>query len=452
MEKIRKNFLILVLTMGTLAVFLMPAGLPPDEGHHFYVINKILNKNWVWIENGSPRKEGAWPSTDEVRRQVGDHTYYQMYFKERVPASEVKYNFNFHLKDIVYLPQIIGICLARVICPTYGMMFILGRLFNLLAYAIGIYFCLKYATYGKRVMFYVALFPVMIQQAGSLSYDVFTILAIFNFFTLLTRLSIQRKSITKKEIGWLICSALLLYVTKKNNILLLALLPFLPTQLLRSKKLGEFINKIFDFVNRRKLSCCLGAFIGGLAVFYFYLRTKGGLALFVQVMYNSLFRADINPTLNGILDNGIIGYFSDFAYQLPSWMIVFDFMLLALLLFTERSEDTLVEKRFGIASGFVYPLQMVAIVAGMYFEWTSVVAPGSLYSQGAQGRYFTPFIIFFVPFAMYLSKHIKVKVKDGFLNQVVLYSAAINLFTFILLIIQYEWMPNRGIDFLTHLL
>ncbi|WEV60919.1 DUF2142 domain-containing protein [Streptococcaceae bacterium ESL0729] len=451
MKNVRKDYLILILIFGFLSVLIMPAGTPPDEGHHFYIINRVIDKDWTWVGNGQSRPDGGqWPGTAEIREQIANHTYYDEYFREKLPASQLEYDFNFHLKDIVYLPQIIGVALAKAFFPSYGMMFFFGRLFNLLTYALGICFCLKYAVYGKRVMFFVALLPIMVQQASSLSYDVFTILAIFNFFTLLTRLSVQRKTVTKKEIIWLICSILLLYVTKRNNILLLGLLAFLPTQLLRSKKIGGLIDKIFNFIENRKFVTFISAGFLALVGAYVFLRAKGGFMHFVQVMYNSFFRADINSTLNGIMDNGVIGFFSDFTYQLPGWMITFDFMLLALLLFAERAEDGLVEKRFGLASGMVYPLQMLIIVTGMYFEWTSVVSPDALFSQGAQGRYFTPFLVFFVPFAVYMSKYIKVKIQDKFLDQLLLYTSTINLFTFLILTIQVEWMPNKGADFLLH--
>ena len=50
--------------------------------------------------------------------------------------------------------------------------------------------------------------------------------------------------------------------------------------------------------------------------------------------------------------------------------------------------------------------QIAFIFVGMYFAWTPhILGPNANISQGAQGRYFTPFLIYLAPlFSIYISK------------------------------------------------
>ena len=68
----------------------------------------------------------------------------------------------------------------------------MGRIFNALAYIIGVFCLIKYFKYGKLALFFISLQPIMVQQASSLSYDVMNYLEIMLANWFYNEFSIQK--------------------------------------------------------------------------------------------------------------------------------------------------------------------------------------------------------------------------------------------------------------------
>ncbi len=75
-----------------------------------------------------------------------------------------------------------------------------GRLFNLFLYIFMIYFSIKRAKAIKWGMLLVALFPISVQQAASLSYDVLFFGAIFVTMSVLTNLWTRKEKFGYKMV------------------------------------------------------------------------------------------------------------------------------------------------------------------------------------------------------------------------------------------------------------
>lgn len=83
---------------------------------------------------------------------------------------------------LAYIPQAAGITLARLFhMGSIGLLY-LGRLMNLIFYGGVVYLAMKRMPFGKEVMFGVAMLPMTLHLAGSMSYDVM-ILAMSFYFT-----------------------------------------------------------------------------------------------------------------------------------------------------------------------------------------------------------------------------------------------------------------------------
>ena len=54
--------------------------------------------------------------------------------------SKEPFQFGVSLKTISFIPQLIGMTIGSWISPTVGMIIYMGRIFNALAYILGIYF------------------------------------------------------------------------------------------------------------------------------------------------------------------------------------------------------------------------------------------------------------------------------------------------------------------------
>ncbi|MDR1815932.1 MAG: DUF2142 domain-containing protein [Clostridiales Family XIII bacterium] len=75
----------------------------------------------------------------------------------------------------VYYPQTLGFLIARGFSLSPEWLVLLGRLFNLLCFAAAVWAAIRIAPFGGGVFALVALYPLCLQQAPSLSYDTVTI-------------------------------------------------------------------------------------------------------------------------------------------------------------------------------------------------------------------------------------------------------------------------------------
>lgn len=83
---------------------------------------------------------------------------------------------------LAYVPQAVGITLARLLGMNSIGLAYLGRLFNLLFYVGMTFLAMRRLPFGKEVLFGAALLPMTLHLTGSMSYDAI-ILALAFYFT-----------------------------------------------------------------------------------------------------------------------------------------------------------------------------------------------------------------------------------------------------------------------------
>ncbi|HFR3698902.1 TPA: DUF2142 domain-containing protein, partial [Streptococcus suis] len=248
--KIEKLFLRLAIPFLLISIFVMPVTKVPDEATHAFMSWNILFDSPTSRDTEAMNElRAADFAYSEPEIHAVDSTEYSSLFTKIRDFSKDKLSIDFSLKSLMSTPQLIGLVVGKLIYPSYGMMVTIGRLFNTIVYIIGIYYLIKKIKYGKMTLFFVSLLPMMIQQAGSLSYDVVNYLAVVAFFVFYVNLLVDKVLTTRKFIN-LILLALLLYLTKANNILLLALLFFVDFEF--EGILSKF-NLILKWIQKRRL-------------------------------------------------------------------------------------------------------------------------------------------------------------------------------------------------------
>lgn len=393
--KIEKLFLILAVPCIALFMFLVPVTQVPDEGEHsrlaweigYNVKNEEEFYSLVFhqadvVLNSSPEPEA-------LNKKV-----YRKLFEKKVDFSNDHFKLKFSIKKIMHLPQFIGMVIGKAIYPSLGVILLVGRIFNALAYIVGMYFVIKAAKYGKLALMFISLLPMMLQQAASLSYDVLNYVSIACFFVFFVNL-IKERTFTNKKFLQLILLTLFLYSTKTNNLLLL---PFLVMIDFEFEGFLKVLNPAYNFFKKYRWYFVTGAVCLGIVAFYFFLKGWGGTQHFIWVMFNTFFLQQENVNLNGLLTIGIFGEFGWLTTQLPLWLIFIDIVVLVLIYLSEYISVTKTE---GISSALIFPLQVLVIVIGMYFAWTLRSNPDNVganrIAHGEQGRYFTPFLIYLAP-------------------------------------------------------
>ena len=408
-------------------MFVFPINRVPDEMNHarmtWETLHRPTENSFKWMDEI--------PSNDKVKP-----TEYKQLLARKIEMKNEPFRFGISLKTISFIPQLIGMTIGSWISPTVGMIIYMGRIFNALAYILGLYFLIRYFKYGKTALMFISLLPIMVQQASSLSYDVMNYLEVMLALGFITNLAYSKR-FTNRNFVQVIGLAILLLATKPNNILLLGLIPFVSFEL---EGLFTVLNRPFNIVRniiyRYKYVFYLLLLLTIVFVLQFLMRNEGGLFHYIHVLLNTLVDAKQNGDLNSILTIGIFGFLGNFTLQLPLWLIFVDVAVLFLIFLAEKQD--FFSKDFSILAALLFPIQVIATVTVMYLQWTPIVlGHDASISVGSQGRYFTPFLILFLPLVANLG-HFEISQ-----NKVLKISTAtllVNYLISIFLIIPYYWM------------
>lgn len=408
-------------------MFVFPINRVPDEMNHarmtWETIHKPIPQSFKWMNEIS----------SDAHVNPSD---YEKVLNQKLDMENEPYQVTLNLKSLSFLPQLIGMTLGSLIKPTVGMIIYMGRFFNALAYIIGIFCLIKYFKYGKLALFFISLQPIMVQQASSLSYDVMNYLEIMLAIGFITNLA-YKKTFSNKDGLLLVPISLLLLATKPNNFLLLCLIPFIP---LNFEGIFSFLNTplrvIKQTISKFKYVFYLVLLLAIFSVLYYLMRDNGGVIHYIQVLSNTLLKQHMNGDLNTILTIGMFGFFGNFTIQLPLWLIFINVCVLFLVFLS--SEEAFFTQDFATVSSILFPIQVLATVTVMYLQWTPIVlGNGANISVGSQGRYFTPFLILFLPIIANLGN---LKIKQHKLITITVVTLLFNYLISLYLLIPFYWV------------
>lgn len=173
-----KNTIIITFTLGILFTFTTDFHHAIDEKKHMMSAINIANGNFNYVE--SPLNELAYnniifncdidsfiqfyakkyePSlTDEWNRTEETEVYY-------ICSSPADYNL------ILYLPSVVGVTFAKILGGSIADVYIMGRLFNLIAYSLMVILILKLLPYKQKIFFIIYMLPFQLVLAASFSID-----------------------------------------------------------------------------------------------------------------------------------------------------------------------------------------------------------------------------------------------------------------------------------------
>lgn len=175
---IQKLFLPVGLILGILYLTGIPLMAGPDETRHGATVysysNELMGLPGVDGEGYVPARAedepGRYgleriPTRDSLLRSfesLGSRDIHEEEGRLRAPLG---------VPRILYLPQILGVTLARLLNLNGIWVYGLGRLFGLLAYLAVTCLAIRLIPFGKRMLFFTACLPMCMQQAAVLTYD-----------------------------------------------------------------------------------------------------------------------------------------------------------------------------------------------------------------------------------------------------------------------------------------
>jgi uncharacterized membrane protein len=399
-------FLIIGLVYGLCFLIVTPALQVPDEYEHFYRVlyvseghilpEKVGNMSGVYIP------ESVHLTASEISSE------WFSFIKDRDNKINLTslLNIQFNSQNRVFedISRIAVITYSPVpyIIPAFAMapgkllnlspliLIYLGRLANLLVWVFLTYLAIKIIPVHKWVLFMIALIPITLFEAASLSADSlilglsFIIVAIFFKYAF----DDNKKRINIKDIYILFILILLLSLSKQIYFLLLLLIFLIP-----SEKFGG-----------RKKMFYVAAFL-----FFTIILISGGWNLLVKDLYVPIVpQVSISGQIAYILGDPLrfpyvllnTFFHRGFSYQLlfvgnfwldiplPMWWIgvyVLSMIPVALL---DKSKG-IITRNQKLISFTVFVIIFLLVCAFVYISWTVV---GQNIIDGIQGRYFIPIL------------------------------------------------------------
>ncbi len=395
---LEKQFLLVAIVLGAMFIILLPPGQSPDEITHFrraYGISEgILVPNEKVDDSGAVgsdipintvflERNASHGTYLEITKQIGlssEETSKQSY------TSAALYNF------ICYIPQALAVLIGKILNFSVLGIAYLMEIFDFIVWTFFIYFAIKLIPRFKIIVMFIALFPITLQEATSLSPDALTIgLSVFFISYILYLAYEQKKKLSKKQLAILLVISLVIGLCKIVYLPLVLLLLIIPVEKFGSKKKKWiFLCVLFSMVAILNLTW--------LAVSSNYLiEYRTGVDSKTQLMgilKNPVtYLMVVIRTLNACWQDWALNTFGltlgYFNFVLPS-ILFFTSFAITVLLFGQRSEALKIKKFDRIMFALVFLIIVMLILTSLYMQWNPV---GSSIIEGVQGRYFLPIML-----------------------------------------------------------
>lgn len=232
---------------GLIFMFVLPPASGPDEDN-FYVTSYELSNHLLFQKETSKDDYVYMRASDAefmLHRNPGANDY-QIVFDHFFDKCEDKTMVLSGMKkrEMVFwdfLPQAIGISIARIFGMGQISAMYLARFLNFLLYLVLFALAIRKMPFGKHVLLCISLFPMVIEQISSMSYDVQIIGLSFYFIAQVLDLAYKKEQVTWKDVLLLAVTLGLLAPTKVIYVMLGFLCFLIPR-----KKFRSFHAKISD--------------------------------------------------------------------------------------------------------------------------------------------------------------------------------------------------------------
>ncbi|HEY9810329.1 MAG TPA: DUF2142 domain-containing protein [Halomicronema sp.] len=312
---------------------------------------------------------------------------------------------------IPYFPQALGMAMGRILQKPPIVLIYLGRLSNLLTWTSLIYLTIKIIPFYKWLIFLLALTPMSLFQASSLSADAFTNGISFLFIaTILSFTFAPFKFLKTKNILILGILAILLGLSKSAYFSLLFLFLIIPISKLETPRKYW---TTFALLLTTSLTSVVGWSI--LVKKALYVPLNSIAQVYPNQQLSHIFNHPlefINTLVNSILTYGqygieqFIGRLGWLDTVLPPFLITFYTILLLIVSITSYHKQILLSVWQKAIFLLILILNALLIATALYLTWTPV---GAKLIEGVQGRYFLPISPLF--FLLFYNQNVKFSLK-----------------------------------------
>lgn len=411
--------LILITVIGISMAVINPAFQECDGPAHFYRSMDVSYGNLLGSFGNFTHEAGEIYVPENVQeiayRQIspgsgGGNAYLEYLKTHKFSTNKVKMTYYDSVTSVVYWPQGLGIFIGRTLnFSMYGVI-LMGRIFNLLAYMGLAYAAVRFMPFYKNLMAMLAVMPLSIYQASSLSQDAVLNGVGFLFVALCCYYAFDEKVKLNWKKTLLLGVLLLVLFLSKYVYACLGLLAFMiPKNKFNSRK---------DYWKSFVIALLPLVILGG----YVMLRVSSGISglqagaggsadTMTQMQY-----LKIHPTmtlkviLSTVLTNlnaylmhlNILGSLN---YPLTLFLVIGPCFILGIGLLDGQEVRGRIKMRHRIIILLAFAITFAAIMMGLYIGDGIANPVGASIINGIQGRYFILMLI--LPFLALGSDHVK---------------------------------------------
>lgn len=402
--KIENLFLFIVLIIGTLNIVASPpsAGISWDDQIHYRKTVYLANifDETINMADQILVSKNSYSHLEKKDYYHSDREEWTNYING--VSNRYKNEIKFDREDInhvyvSYLPASIGIILGKGLELSFTHTFMLGKLMNLVAYSLIVYYAIKSMRYGKLIVAAIALIPTVLLSATTYSYDAWVIAFIMLGYAKLIGTIQNDEKITLKK--WISILFVLIIGILPKAIYFLLILPmlFLPS--------GYFEEKLS--ISKRWLSGVIAMLIL-VATFIIPIivgsggdgdiRGGSGVSSSGQISFILNNPLEYSKILLGFLKEYISldnmkKFITDMAYYGQGYghtLIILTIMLVSIV----DKEDKLIKydkniKYIKLMQGLCSFATVVLIPTALYISFTPV---GNFTILGCQSRYIIPIL------------------------------------------------------------
>lgn len=444
--KPEKIFLLIALIYGLSFLVINPPFQVFDEREHFYRAFAITDLQLMPSKLGD--NSGVLISNN-VQEMADQFVWLSHHPKSQLSLDDIKNNISTTFKGnrsfaiigsavatyspLPYLTSSFAIFVGKSFSSSILFLMYFGRFMNLIMWCFLIYLSIKITPVNKWIFLLLALMPMTVYQAASLSADSLTIGLCFLTISVLFKFSFDHASeINNKVMSTIFLLFLLISLSKPIYILIILLFFMIP-----SNKFENWKQKILIF-SVMVLPITLITVTWNL-IFKGLVMPPLGVSVSAQISYIisnpvNLFAIFANTLLNSSNDiiSMFIGQVAFLNGLLPFWLVYGYLLLLILtaLLENKHTEITLNQKLISI---FVFFSSSFLIFILEYITFTPV---GQSFIEGIHGRYFIPI----APLLLIFLYNKRFNYEFKYLNLIVIISILVSLSVALFVLISRFYM------------
>lgn len=422
LKKIEYLFVIIALCMGFLQILLIPCLTAYSWDDHIH-----FDRMYSLFDYGKYETTKSYDYSYGLKLEISNipasYEEFNMIHKYLNDNNNVEGNSMINEKKFIsydyftYIPSAIAIKICKILKTPYTFLFHMGKIVNLLVYIGVMFYAIKNAKVGKKLLFVLALLPTNIFLAAQYSRDAIITAGIYLGVSTFLNCYCANDKMNRKNLLVFILSIVIASLSKAIYIPFLLLILLMPKEKFENKKNSKWIKLLvisiliiglmtFILPTATSSSTSIGDTRGGG-------NTSSGrqlqLILSQPISFARVFSNYLKEVITTKLFFGFtIGRWCNF-YIIKSEKYL---LLLLLIVFTSIiTENNEKKYKIDLKSRFLLlsiSLLIICFICGsMYLSFTNV---GSVTIAGVQERYYVPLL--FAIFITFKNSKFNCKIKE----------------------------------------